>query len=669
MLKKIQLLSVLVLFAFSVKAQWGEFQETSPTGALSEYPNYEYGSSVDIDGNYAVVGAKGANSSTGLAYVLYFNGTVWETQATLKASNGTSGDEFGYAVAISGNTIIVGAWNDNSKGTVYVYERPVSGWSGNNVFEDAVLHPSNPEIDEYFGKSLDIDGDVIVIGAYGDNSFKGSAYVYEKPATGWENMTQTAKLTSSVEQDGDDFGKSVSISGDIIVIGAYQDDYNSINNCGSAYIYVKPGTGWVSTSNYEQKITAYDKAAEDKFGRSVAIDGNTLVVGAYGKNSNAGVAYVYENDGSTWNNLGKLIASDADADDYFGISVDIKGNSIIVGAYENNYNSETKNGTAYVFTKPVSGWTDMNETQMLNASDFASYDRFGISVAITDENICVGSYLSNEDGTDSGSAYWFRYCTPTSSTIIEESCETYTSPSGNHTWIESGIYKDTIQNTEGCDSIITINLTINEPTSSNVSETACESYVSPSGNYTWVSSGVYKDTIPNSNGCDSVITFNLTIVQNDIITTVTQTNELLVSDQNGADSYQWIDCDNGNTPISGATSQSYTATSNGNYAVIITMGVCSSTSDCYNVNTIGYEDIKEKIFDIYPNPSSSIINVNNFYNENIEVIVQDVLGKTILQKYDFRKNIRLDLSNQENGVYFVIIKTNKESYIQKVIKK
>jgi len=669
MLRKLQLLAVLVLFAFSANAQWGQFQKTTPAGALSEYPNYEYGSSVDIDGNYAVVGAKGANSSTGLAYVLYFNGTEWETQATLKALNGASGDEFGYAVAISGNTIVVGAWNDNSEGTVYVFERPVSGWSGNNVFEDAILHPTNPETDEYFGKSLDIDGDVIVVGAYGDNSLRGSAYVYVKPDTGWENMTQTAKLTSSVEQDGDDFGKSVSISGDVIVIGAYQDDYSSISNCGSAYIYVKPATGWESTDAYDQKLTAYDKEAEDKFGRSVAIDGNTLVVGAYGKNSDAGVAYVYGNNGSTWNNFGKLIASDSDTDDKFGISVDIQGNSVIVGAYENSYNSATNNGTAYIFTKPVSGWTDMNETQMLYASDYTSYDRFGISVAITDENICVGSYLSNADGTNSGSAYWFNNCTPTSSTIIEEACETYTSPSGNHTWTESGIYQDIIPNAEGCDSVITINLTINEPTSNTVSETACESYESPSGNYIWVSSGIYRDTIPNSNGCDSVITFNLTIVQNDIITTVTQTNELLVSDQNGADSYQWIDCDNDNAPISGATSQSYTATSNGNYAVIVTMGVCSSTSSCYTVSSIGINDIEKTNFRIFPNPVTSIFQIDNKYNENILIKIKDVLGKTIIDITVNKKVVNIDMTNQRNGIYFVSIENTEGIYIQKIIKK
>ncbi len=667
MLKKLQLISILVLFAFSANAQWGQFQKTIPAGSLSEFPDYEYGSSVDIDGNYAVVGAKGANTSTGLAYVLYFNGTEWETQATLKASNPNSDDNFGFAVAISGNTIVVGAYGDNTEGSVYVYERPTAGWSGNNVLENARLTASNPETDEYFGRSVAIDGDVIVVGAYGDNSFRGSAYVFVKPDTGWANMTQTAKLKSSVEQDGDDFGKSVSISGDVIAIGAYQDDYTGLNNCGSVYIYEKPTDGWVSTSDYDYKKTAFDKEAEDKFGRSVAIDGNTLVVGAYGKNSDAGVAYVFEYDGSAWNSVGKLIPTDADAGDLFGISADIKGDAIIIGAYENNYGSVTKSGSAYVFNKPASGWEDMNETQLIFASDYSSYDRFGLSVAITDEHISVGSYLSNASGTNSGSAYWYKYCTPTAATIIREACETYTSPSGDHTWTESGIYEDIIPNAEGCDSVITINLTINQPTASNVTITACDSYESPSGNYTWVSSGTYQDIIPNENGCDSVITFNLTIEENNIVTTVTQTNEILVSDQNGADEYQWIDCDNGNAEISGATSQSYTATSNGNYAVIITMGSCSSTSDCYTVSTLDVNSINNTNIEVFPNPVSSVLFFNNLRN-NTTITVSDILGKTVFSQSVNVKNNSIDVSNLNKGIYILSWNIGNKKYNQKIIK-
>ena len=663
MKKSITFLSLL-LISFLSQAQWGQFQKTTSHGFLSDYSDYNYGFSIDIDGNYAVVGARGANTNTGLAYVLYFNGTNWETQATLVASDGASNDYFGCAVAIKGNTVVVGAYNDGQQGSVYVFERPQSGWSGNNLNEVAKLTASNPETDEYFGRSVDIGDSVIVVGAYGDNTFKGSVYVFEEPSTGWVSATQTAKLKSSVEQDYDCFGKSVSIYDTTIVIGAYHDDYSSISNCGSAYIFTRKNSHWVSSTQEDYKITASDKAADDQFGRSVGIYGNTIVVGAYGKNSNRGIAYIFEFNGTTWQQTGRLIPSNGAANDYFGISTSIYGDTVLVGSYLSNYNGITNSGSAYLFEKPVGGWTDINENQILSADDAAANDDFGISVCINQDNIGVGAYLTDNQGADAGAAYWYRHCQATSSTIVESACSSYTSPSGNYTWTSSGIYKDTIQNVTGCDSIITINLTINQPTSSSINVNACDSYTSPSGNYTWVSSGTYNDTIQNYDGCDSVITVNLVIQQNNIVTTVSQNGATLTSDQNGA-SYQWLDCNNNYSAITGATNQTFTATTNGSYAVKITDGYCTDTTSCYDVTTVNINDVNsDDEISILPNPTFGQVYIIGNNIQKVEIT--NLNGQTVKSINNFDNQL-IDLSRYPKGIYLIKIIKNDNVIIKKLI--
>ncbi len=646
-------------------AQWGQFQKTTSAGYISDYSDYNYGYSVDIDGNYAVVGARGANNSIGVAYVLYFDGTQWVTQATLKASDGVSNDNFGCDVAIHGNTVAVGAYNDGQQGSVYVFERPTSGWSGNNVNEIAKLTASNPETDEYFGRSIAMGDSVIVIGAYGDNTSKGSVYVFEEPPSGWVSGTQTAKLKSSVEQDYDCFGKSVAIYDTTIVIGAYHDDYSSYSNCGSAYIFTRKNSHWVSTDQYDYKITASDKATDDQFGRSVGIYGNTVVVGAYGKNSNQGVAYIFEFNGTSWIQQGKLIPSNGNSNDYFGISTCIFGDTVVVGSYLHDISGTTNSGAAYVFYKPNGGWTDINENQILYANDAALDDEFGISVSVNQDNIGVGAYLSDNDGTDAGSVYWFRFCEPTSATILESACEEYVSPSGNYTWTTSGVYHDTIQNVSGCDSLLTINLTINHATTNTIDVNACDSYTSPSGNYTWVSSGTYNDTIPNSNGCDSIITVNLVIQNNDIATTVTQNGATLVSDQNNATSYQWLDCNNNYSEISGATSQSFTATANGSYAVRITDGYCTDTSLCYEVTMVNTDDIQnDDDISIYPNPSNGKFSISGNNIEKVEILN---LNGQIIKTIDNFDNKVLDLKQYPAGIYQIKVIQKDKVFIEKLI--
>jgi len=194
-------------------------------------------------------------------------------------------DIFGVSVAISGDTIVVGASGEDSyTGSAYVFVKPTDGWS--NMTKTAKLSASDGAMFDWFGHSVTISGDTIVVGAFEDDS----AYVFVKPTGGWSNMTQTAKLTAGVA--GYNFGISVAISGDTIVIGAEKVGLYR----GSAYVFVKPTGGW-SNMTHTAELIASDCARYDSFGISVAISGDIIVVGASGDNityTDQGSAYVFQ---------------------------------------------------------------------------------------------------------------------------------------------------------------------------------------------------------------------------------------------------------------------------------------------------------------------------------------------------------------------------------------
>ncbi len=369
----------------------------------------KYGCSVAISGDYAVVGSSGYCTKIGCVYLLYNNSVDWERVAVLTSSDGESNDNFGISVSISGDNIVVGADGNDDSGSVYVFEKPATGWI--NMTETAKLTSSDGAQADYFGISVSISGDNIVVGAYGDDengSYSGSAYVFEKPATGWVNMTETAKLIASDGSIYDNFGESVSISGDNIVVGA--DRYD--NYKGSAYVFEKPATGWVNMTE-TAKLTASDAEAHDEFGVSVSISGDNIVVGAKGdddKNTNSGSAYIFEKPATGWINMtetAKLTASDAEAYDVFGVSVSISGDNIVVGA-QGDDDKNTNSGSAYVFEKPATGWINMTETAKLTSSDGGRSDCFGKSVSISGDNIVVGVTYDDDKGYNSGSAFIFK---------------------------------------------------------------------------------------------------------------------------------------------------------------------------------------------------------------------------------------------------------------------
>ena len=304
-------------------------------------------------------------SDSGSAYVFEKPSGGWSgilnEDAKLLASDGAGVDLFGYSVTISGDTVVVGAHGDDdqgsSSGSAYVFERPGGGWSG-ILNEDAKLLASDGEYYDLFGYSVAVSGDTVVVGAWGDDdqgATSGSAYVFEKPSGGWSGiLNEDAKLFASDGVYPDDFGFSVAVSGDTVVVGAY-DSQNSYS--GSAYVFEKPGGGWSGMLSEDAKLLASDGAYSDYFGTSIGISGDTVVVGAFWDDDQSpfsGSAYVFEKPGGGWSGIlnedAKLLASDGADFDLFGFSVAVSGDTVVVGAHGDDDQS-SESGSAYVFVQ------------------------------------------------------------------------------------------------------------------------------------------------------------------------------------------------------------------------------------------------------------------------------------------------------------------------------
>jgi len=325
----------------------------------------------------------------------------------LVAANPNSSDYFGYSVSVSGNSAVIGTYLDDDAGAdagcAYVFEKADGVWT-----EIAKLTASDAVSNHWFGFSAAISNDVIVVGAYRDNGDQGAAYVFEKPMSGWVNMTETGKLTASDGVGSDKFGTTVSISNDQIVIGSSEDDDNGANS-GSVYVFEKPVSGWISMTE-TAKLISSDGNGSDLFGYSVSISDNSIVIGAHLNDQiggDAGAAYIFEKPVGGWVNGtedAKLTASDGSASDWFGYSVAISGDDIIVGAYGDN----GQTGSAYVFQKPSGGWITTSVSTKLESENGSGIDRLGYSVAISDGIAVVGVPYSDNPNTDQGSAIVFQ---------------------------------------------------------------------------------------------------------------------------------------------------------------------------------------------------------------------------------------------------------------------
>ncbi|MBC8343126.1 MAG: T9SS type A sorting domain-containing protein [Bacteroidetes bacterium] len=656
-MKKLTLLFIITLsISFSsIKAQnWNEIKQViSPhRDSLGEFGRF-----VDISGNYAIIGApsertdtNGLNSLTfpGAAYIYEkdTNGN-WMLAQKIIASDRHSGDYFGYSVAICGDYAVVGAVCQDydstannivsNAGAVYIFKRNNNGkWV---EIQKIVSNDRNQE--DWFGDVVDISDDYILVGARGDDfntlnkdslESAGAAYFFTRNNNSY--WVQVQKVVASDRTGWATFGYSVSINGNHSIIGAAGDSLdalggNKLARSGSAYFFELNTNGvWTETT----KITASDREDEALFGCSVSIFGEKAVVGAFKKSSGsnllkAGAAYVFErNTTGNWNQVQKLLASPLQQNDFFGKCVSISYNSIIVSAHGNRYDASGSNylvvaGAAFLFKQNNNGsWT---QSQKIVASNRKALDAFGNEVSISGNNIVVGAPGRCLDTADAnfidkaGTAYFFDGCSTFSDTFAIV-CD------DNFFWYGT-----------------------NYTTSSNPIH-------------------IFTDTL----GCDSIVTLHLTINSNDfIITQDTLPSNTIKLTAPISDHYQWLDCNNGYAILVGDTNQSLITSTNGSYAVEITRNSCIDTSVCISiVNGINEKDFKIKP-QFFPNPTTGNFTIDlGKTHENINIRILDILGRT-LKEYSFekRQSINLDI-NEVPGVYLLEIKTVKEQFILKIIK-
>ncbi|MFC1732417.1 T9SS type A sorting domain-containing protein [candidate division KSB1 bacterium] len=477
----------------------------------------------------------------------------------LLASDGAANDHFGYAVSISGDNAIVGAYNDDDygieSGSAYVFYKDMGG-SG-NWGQVAKLTAADAEAGDLFGISVSISGDYAVVGSMEDynGNEAGAVYLFNKDQGGANNWGQIAKIVATDGSAGDRFGISVSIDDDLIIVGAFLDDDNGTNS-GSAYLFYKNQGG---PGNWGQliKLTATDGAADDRFGNNVSISDDYAVVGACYDDDNgseSGSAYVFYKDqggSSNWGQVKKIIASDATAGDCFGISGSIYDDHILIGAMNADPNGNNS-GAVYLFGKDQGGSGNWGQIAKLIASDGAQGDRFGYAVDISLEFAIVGALNDDDKGSESGSAYIFNK-----------------DQGGSNNWgqVEKIVASDAV-----------------------------------SGELFGAAVGISSEYI-------------------------------LV----GANS----DDDNGSE---------------------------SGSAYVFMMSGTGIESYTAMVTTIFPNPTHGKVYFDLQQIEPDKITVKDITGKTLIESSEIQQNLILDLTFADPGIYLIFIQTVKKTIVKKIIR-
>jgi hypothetical protein len=433
-----------------------------------------FGHSVALDGDTLAVGAWSEDSNgtgvngggqannsalaAGAVYVFTRSGGVWSQQAYVKASNTDASDQFGFSVALDGDTLAVGANRESSNGTgvngigeaddsasqagaVYVFTRSGGVWS-----QQAYVKASNTDASDHFGQSVALDGNTLVVGALDESSngtgvnggaesddsvtSAGAVYVFTRSGGVW---SQQAYVKASNNPDINDlFGHSVTLDGDTLAVGSWYEDSNgtgvngggqadnSSENAGAVYVFTRSGGVW----SQQAYVKASNTNAFDQFGFSVALDGDTLAVGANGEDSNgtgvngggqannsagsAGAVYVFTRSGGVWSQQAYVKASNPDVGDLFGENVALDGDTMAIGAYHEDSNgtgvngggeannSASRAGAVYVFTRSDGMWS---QQAYVKASNTGTDDYFSRSLSLDGDTLAVGARYEGSNGT------------------------------------------------------------------------------------------------------------------------------------------------------------------------------------------------------------------------------------------------------------------------------
>lgn len=435
-MKKRLLFSIFLSICFAISLNAQNWNQVLKTVEADRTMNDYFGCSVSISGDYAIVGAynedkdaSGLNTLTnpGAAYILQNVAGIWTLVQKVVASDRGGNDFFGTSVAIDGDFAIVGAYQEDhdavgastksNSGSVYIFQNIAGIWT-----EVQKIVASDRNTDDFFGFSVAIDGNYIIVGAYqedeNDSSSAtlfnpGSAYIFKYIVGTW---TEMQKIVPSDRAAADFFGYTVDINGSYAIIGAYAEDENAgggatMSASGSAYIFENTADVW----SQDQKLVATDRGIDDYFGYSVAITDNYAIIGAYQEDENevggstmgeAGSAYIFKNNAGTWSQDQKLVSSDRAASDNFGFAVSIDGDYAVVGARLEDEDASSSNtinnsGSVYIYNLSGSTWA---EEQKIVSSDRGNSDSFGKSTAVDGNYILVGVPQEDHDATGGGTS-------------------------------------------------------------------------------------------------------------------------------------------------------------------------------------------------------------------------------------------------------------------------
>lgn len=623
------------------------FHQTDKVVASDRAQIDRFGYAVSIKGDRAVSGAfdededvAGGNTlaGAGSAYLFELDGNGnWTQVQKITAGDRGADDNFGNAVAIYGDYAIIGAYKGDedaagantliNAGSAYVFER-----DGNGVWSQVQkLTPADRALNDGFGWAVALYDNIAFIGATrededasGSNTLSdaGSVYVFERDGNGvWQEMQ---KIVPADRAGADSFGYSISISGDLALVGSPGSDGddgggNFMSSAGAAYVFERDISGvWLQMA----KLVAADRTPFDFFGNAVSISGHDALIGAYldredvqGQNPilECGSAYFFEElSNGTWIQELKVCASDRGFDDYFGFTVAIDDEMALIGTQgededANGINSLIDAGSVYLFEETDGGW---RESEKMVPDDRAVGDFFGTSVSLSLPYAFIGSANEDEDAnglntlTNAGSAYFFKFCRSGSADTVS-ACNAY----------------------QWGDSLLTL-------------------------------SGTYRDTLQNAEGCDSVVTLELSLAF--VSDSVTATDSSLFSEATGV-TYQWIDCGNGFTPVPGATTAQFYPQTPGSYAVIVS-GACTDTSDCYLTTIAGRAPaLLSARLKAQPNPTNGQFTV--FFGsllQQAQVRVFTPQGLTVAELLiQGSHSATFDLTAQPAGLFFVEVVTDE----------
>lgn len=716
------ILLVALLLAGSVSAQ----TYLQPLGAPinGEAANDRSGVSVSTsdDGSTVAIGAyfnDGNGTNSGHVRVYSWNGSAWVQKGA--DLNGEAFDDWsGFSVSISadGNTVAIGAPNNDGSGLNAGHVR-VYSWNGNTWVQMAT-DLNGEASDDAYGTSVSLsdDGQTLAVGAIGNDgngTDAGHVRVFLWNGTAW--MQRGADINGESASDG--FGGSVSLNanGNILAVGATGND-GAGSNAGHTRIFSWNGSAWI------QLGSDIDGAAAGNFsGKSVQLDnaGNRVLIGAPFYASLLGHARIFDWNGTSWIQAGPDILGE-DPNEQFGVSVSISGDglSVLAGAFGNS-DAGSNAGSARAYTWNGNAWIQTG-TDMDGVS---AGDQCGNAVSISgDGNIlAVSSYLNSTSGTSAGHVRNWTICQTATSTDTHTSCESFT-------WID-GITYTANNNTAtftypgasstGCDSVVTLNLTIIPASQSTDILTACNSYTWIDGITYTASNNSATYTFPggSSSGCDSVVTLNLTIIPNaqgtDVIIScvpviwidgntyntsnnsatftypggsytgcdstvtlnltinsvsdiTTSVSGVTITANNSSASYVWLDCSANFSIIPSATGQSFTPAANGTYAVQLTQNGCIDTSACVLINSVGVTEVEHiNSMNIYPNPATNYFSIDlGMMNTYSIVRINDVHGRLIsTQRFNQAQIISCQI-DEPAGIYFVSIETEAGSFTTKL---